>query len=205
MGFHNVALRKASGFGFGTPEYMMRHNATTMWETWWRSEDLYSRNHPMLGAIAEWMSSSVAGVSLHPTTTGGEKVLFWPRFPKSAAMLEYASAIQGTPVGDYAIAWRFENLPSDKNQYESASVRIRIRLLIPPTGAGILRLPVPALKATKVSISHSALFPDLKEARSESIVKAPKASVGISFQLGIRSRKKAVVQIEEKQIHWHPL
>lgn len=77
-GFHNLAISKASGFGAGTFEYMLSHNATTMWESWWRSEDLYSRNHPMLGASAEWMVSAVAGVGLHPTTTGGKKVLFWP-------------------------------------------------------------------------------------------------------------------------------
>jgi hypothetical protein len=77
-GFHNLALSKASGFGIGTFEYMLSHNATTMWESWWRSEDLYSHNHPMLGASAEWMASAVAGVGLHPTTTGGKKVLFWP-------------------------------------------------------------------------------------------------------------------------------
>jgi hypothetical protein len=77
-GFHNIALSKANGFGVGTFEYMLSHNATTMWESWWRSEDLYSHNHPMLGAVAEWMVSAVAGVSLHPETTGGKRVLFWP-------------------------------------------------------------------------------------------------------------------------------
>eukprot|EP00804_Cyclotella_cryptica_P003648 CCRYP_002212-RD/>CCRYP_002212-RD protein AED:0.38 eAED:0.38 QI:0/0.4/0.16/0.83/0.4/0.16/6/0/804 len=155
MGFHNIALRKASGFGFGTPEYMLRHNATSLWETWWRSEDLYSRNHPMLGALAEWMSSSVAGVALHPTTTGGRRVLFWPRFPKSAGMIQHASATQGTQIGDFAIAWRFENLPSDKSLYNAASVKIRIRFLIPPGGEAILRLPPPTSHRTKVWISRS--------------------------------------------------
>jgi len=168
MGFHNIALRKAAGFGFGTPEYMMRHNATTMWESWWRSEDLYSRNHPMLGAIAEWMPSSVAGVSMFPTTVGGRHALFWPRFPKSAAMLEYASAVQGSPIGDYAIAWRFENLPDDKSAYYSAFVKIRIRLLIPPSGVGTLRLPLSVSKKAKFSISRSSIFPDLAAARRES-------------------------------------
>ncbi|EED93166.1 predicted protein [Thalassiosira pseudonana CCMP1335] len=93
-GFHNVALDKANGFSIGTFEYMLSHNATTHWESWWRSEDLYSHNHPMLGASAEWMASSVAGVSLYPTTTGGKEVLFWPRFPNSANYLYYASATQ---------------------------------------------------------------------------------------------------------------
>eukprot|EP00984_Skeletonema_dohrnii_P020982 scaffold10365_cov102-Skeletonema_dohrnii-CCMP3373.AAC.5 len=167
MGFHHIALRKASGIGFGTTEYMLTHNATTMWETWWRSEDVYSRNHPMLGAIAEWMSSSVAGVSVHPTTVGGRQVLFWPRFPKSATMLKFASSIQGTPVGDFAIAWRFENLPEDKSKYDSALVTVRIRLLVPPGGSGMLRLPLPSSKTTKIRISHTNSIPDLDAARDE--------------------------------------
>eukprot|EP00804_Cyclotella_cryptica_P003649 CCRYP_002212-RA/>CCRYP_002212-RA protein AED:0.30 eAED:0.30 QI:0/0.5/0.4/1/0.5/0.4/5/1003/964 len=171
MGFHNIALRKASGFGFGTPEYMLRHNATSLWETWWRSEDLYSRNHPMLGALAEWMSSSVAGVALHPTTTGGRRVLFWPRFPKSAGMIQHASATQGTQIGDFAIAWRFENLPSDKSLYNAASVKIRIRFLIPPGGEAILRLPPPTSHRTKVWISRSDYFPDLLQVRYDAGLK----------------------------------
>ena len=170
-GFHNIALRKATGFGFGTPEYMLSHNATTMWESWWRSEDVYSRNHPMLGGLAEWMPSAVAGVSLYPTTTGGRQVLFFPRFPKSAAMLQYASAVQGTAIGDFAIAWRFENLPADKIQYNSALVKIRVRMLIPPGGSGVFRLPVPVTKATKIILSHSESFPDLVQARKGSEVK----------------------------------
>ncbi|KAL9187924.1 hypothetical protein ACHAXT_006302 [Thalassiosira profunda] len=174
MGFHYIALRKAAGFGFGTPEYMLSHNATTMWESWWRSEDLYSRNHPMLGALAEWMPSSAAGLSLHPTAVGGRHALFWPRFPKSAAMLEHASAVQGTPIGDYAIAWRFENLPEDKNQYDSALVTIRVRMLIPPTGVGTLRIPIPASNRTTISVSRSTLFPDLESARREADAKCNK-------------------------------
>ena len=174
MGFHNIALRKAAGFGFGTPEYMMRHNATTMWESWWRSEDLYSRNHPMLGALAEWMSSSAAGVSLFPTTVGGRHALFWPRFPKSAAMLEYASATQGSSIGDYSIAWRFENLPEDKSQYSSAEVSVRIRVLIPPGGKGTLRLPRMTYSKTTVVLRQAEIFPDLINANLLASLKCSK-------------------------------
>ncbi|KAK1749276.1 alpha-L-rhamnosidase [Skeletonema marinoi] len=164
MGFHHIALRKASGTGMATFEYLLRHNATTMWESWWRSEDLYSRNHPMLGAFAEWMSSSVAGVSVHPTTVGGRQVLFWPQFPKSAKTLEYASAIQGTPQGDFAVAWRFEDLPEDKNEYDSALVMVRIRLLVPPGGEGFMRPPFHTEE--KFTIKHALSIPDLLGAKS---------------------------------------
>jgi len=50
----------------------------------------------MLGASAEWMASSVGGVALSPTTSGGKEVIFWPRFPNSARDLEYASTVRNT-------------------------------------------------------------------------------------------------------------
>jgi len=74
------------------------------------------------GAFAEWMAAAVAGVSLDPTTTGGRTALFWPRFPKSAATIQYASAIQGTARGDFAIAWRFELLPTSEFTVRIVSV-----------------------------------------------------------------------------------
>jgi len=165
MGFHNVAVRKAAGFGFATPEYMMRHNATTMWESWWRSEDLYSRNHPMLGAVAEWMASSAAGISHYPTTTGSRKMLFWPRFPKSATELEYASATQGTITGDYSIAWRFEDLPADKSEYTSAIVSVRVRFVVPPNGEAVIRPPIMTSPLTSAILRQATVNPDLINAR----------------------------------------
>ncbi|KAL7554415.1 hypothetical protein ACHAWF_017852 [Thalassiosira exigua] len=203
-GFHHVALRKAVGFGFGTPEYWLSHNATTMWETWWRSEDVYSRNHPMLGAIAEWMASSVAGVSLHPATVGGRHALFWPRFPRSAAVLEHAGAVQGSPVGDYAVAWRFEDLPEEKDRYDSAFVKVRIRVLIPPTAEGTVRLAVPVSKETKITIGRSQKFPDLALARKESNVKCikrRKRRLGFPYSWEYsRVREKWYKQMKSKSI-----
>jgi hypothetical protein len=186
MGYHHIALRKATGTGMATFEYLLGHNATTMWESWWRSEDLYSRNHPMLGASAEWMSSSVAGVSVHPTTVGGRRVLFWPQFPKSAKTLTYASAIQGTPRGDFAIAWRFENLPQDRNDYDSALVTVRIRLLVPPGGSGVLR-PPPFHSEEKFTIKYALSMPDLfgaKSAANDECINRREARLGFPYSWG---------------------
>ena len=141
IGFHNIALTKVTGDGCPSFEYMLSHNATTMWESWWRSEDVYSRNHPMLGAVAEWAASSVAGVSLAPTTLGGQELLFWPRIPTSALVVQYASATQGTKRGDASIAWEFMNLPENKTAYDSALVQVHIRVLVPPGSTATLRLP----------------------------------------------------------------
>lgn len=167
-GFHNIALAKATGFGCGTFEYMLSHNATTLWESHWRSEDLYSHNHPMLGASAEWMVSAVAGVSLYPTTTGGKTVLFWPRFPNSASTITWAGATQGTRRGDFSIAWKFEDLPDDASMYDSAVVKIRIRLSVPPDGRGIFRLPEYLTgEGVDSVIRYSTKLPDMDKVARE--------------------------------------
>jgi uncharacterized protein YcnI len=51
-------------------------------------------------------------------------MLFWPQFPHSAETLRFASAEQGSARGDFAIAWKFEDLPEDESQYDSAVVSI---------------------------------------------------------------------------------
>ena len=121
----------------------------------------------MLGALAEWMSANAAGVSLFPKTTGGRKVLFWPQLPKSASTIKFASAEQGTMRGDFAIAWRFDKLPEDESQYDSAVVNVRLRLLVPPSGEASLRLPFPESSSVTATIRHAKTMPDMKTARSE--------------------------------------
>ena len=162
MGLHDVALSKASAVGFPGFDYMMSFNATTMWETWHRSEGIFSRNHPMFGAVAEWMSSSVAGISLSPTTVGGQELLFWPRFPTHAKILQYASATQGTKRGDAAIAWQFVDLPSDKSRWDNGHATIHLRALIPPGSTAKLRLP---RNIDGVTMSQSKVIPNLDAAR----------------------------------------
>ena len=200
-GFHNIALAKANGFGVGTFEYMLSHNATTHWESWWRSEDLYSHNHPMLGATAEWMVSAVAGVSLHPTTTGGRQVLFWPRFPNSASTICYAAATQGTRRGDFSIAWQFEGLPEDG--YDSAIVQIRIRLYVPPDGSAIFRLPEYSNgKGEDSTIKYATQLPDIEQIKSfssEMCTSQRKAKMGFNYNWEFDREQNTWVKIYRKK------
>eukprot|EP00523_Entomoneis_sp_CCMP467_P003866 CAMPEP_0168761210 /NCGR_PEP_ID=MMETSP0724-20121128/23195_1 /TAXON_ID=265536 /ORGANISM="Amphiprora sp., Strain CCMP467" /LENGTH=1371 /DNA_ID=CAMNT_0008810305 /DNA_START=162 /DNA_END=4274 /DNA_ORIENTATION=- len=156
MGFHDIGLSKASGNHFPGYGYMMSFNATTLWETWWRSEDLYSHNHPMFGAIGEWLPSSVAGITLEPTTVGGEDLIFWPRIPMNRLVVDFASALQGTKRGDAAIAWKFVG------SQDATTVKVVIRALVPPSTRANLRLPP---KATNVTMRVAKEFPDLYTAK----------------------------------------
>jgi len=202
-GFHNLALSKANGFGVGTFEYMLSHNATTHWESWWRSEDLYSHNHPMLGASAEWMVSAVAGVALHPTTTGGKEVLFWPRFPNSASTINYAWATQGTRRGDFSIAWRFEGLPEEGKDYDSAVVKIHIRLFVPPDGLAVFRFPEYSNgKGVDSTIKYATRLEDIEKVRrlsSEECQRRRTAKEGFDYNWEYDRKENTWIKVYRKK------
>ena len=93
-------------------------------------------------------------------------MLFWPRFPNSAATVKYASATQGTIKGEYAIAWRFEDLPASESEYDSAVVKIRIRFVVPPGGEAIARRsPITSATKTTAKLRQAKAFPDLAKAK----------------------------------------
>jgi alpha-L-rhamnosidase len=41
--------------GFPGFLYMIERGATTLWETWKESDDIYSNCHPMFGSVDEWI------------------------------------------------------------------------------------------------------------------------------------------------------
>lgn len=182
-GFHSVALNKVTGQGYPSYEYMLSHNATTVWESFWRSEDLYSRNHPMLGAAAEWMVAAVAGIALAPKTLGGREILFWPRIPTSAHLVQYASAIQGTKRGDASIAWELRDSTTGALSSSNSSIAmVHLRLLVPPGSTATLRLP--SDHGGERWIKHAERMPDFEKSKAAAAKKCAerrKAGMGFSY------------------------
>ena len=56
-------------------------NATTMWESWFFSDNTFSHNHPMFGSSEVWLIQSVGGIQPHPAAKGFDKVLIKPSPP----------------------------------------------------------------------------------------------------------------------------
>ena len=137
-GFHGDAVAAAAHDTFPGYQYMLDHGATTLWETWWRSEDLYSRNHPMLGAVAHWLAASVAGVSLAGDAVGADKLLLWLQLPfkeDGALLLSHAAAEQGTRRGTARIRWRASAAAAGEG------LRVEVEAEVPPATRATLRLP----------------------------------------------------------------
>lgn len=83
------------GWGF-----MVKRGATTQWETWKESDDVYSNCHPMFGSVSGWFYKWLAGV--RPVTPGFKQFMIAPVLPAGLSQVRcnYESP-QGTIVANW--------------------------------------------------------------------------------------------------------
>jgi alpha-L-rhamnosidase len=89
--------------------YPVLQGATTIWERWdgirpdgsRNSDDMNSFNHYAVGAVADWLHRSVAGLA--PAEPGYRRLLVQPR---PGRQLDHAAATHDTPYGRARVSWR---------------------------------------------------------------------------------------------------
>ncbi|MCS3843572.1 alpha-L-rhamnosidase [Microbacterium sp. AK031] len=92
--------------------YQVKQGATTVWERWdsllpdgtVNPGTMTSFNHYALGAVADWLHRSVAGLA--PAEPGFRRIRF---APQPGGGLTHASVRHLTPYGEASIAWTLEN------------------------------------------------------------------------------------------------
>ncbi len=57
VAYEMVRTREFPGWG-----YMLDRGATTLWEHWEFSDNIYSHNHPMFGSVSEWFFKGIGGL-----------------------------------------------------------------------------------------------------------------------------------------------
>ena len=85
---------------------MLDHGATTLWESWIGSDNIYSHCHPMFGSISAWMIKSLIGIQIAEDAVGCDKVHICPH---AVAGVTSASGWLNTPKGRITVSWRLEN------------------------------------------------------------------------------------------------
>ena len=83
--------------------YMVENGATTLWEHWAYSDNVYSHNHPMFGSISEWFFKHLAGIRPAADAVGFDKAVIQPRFIPE---LDWVKAHHDTVRGRIVSEWR---------------------------------------------------------------------------------------------------
>lgn len=116
--------------------YPVTMGATTVWERWdsllpdgsVNPGEMTSFNHYALGAVADWLHRTVAGLA--PAAPGYRRLRIAPR---PLASLDHASARHETPYGEAAVEWRRDG------------DAVRITAVVPPNTTADVDLPgIPA-------------------------------------------------------------
>ena len=81
---------------------MVDRGATTLWETWKESDNVYSNSHPMFGSVTEWFYRWLGGIRPHPEHPGFEMFYIKPFTPIG---LDSVSASYTSPQGKIISQW----------------------------------------------------------------------------------------------------
>ena len=129
--------------------YTVRQGGTTIWERWdsllpdgsVNPGDMTSFNHYALGAVADWLHRTVAGLA--PAEPGYRRVLFRPR---PGGGLTWARARHRSPHGPVAIEWHWTDGVLDVAVEVPAGATASVELPNRPpvdVGPGVHRLTAP--------------------------------------------------------------
>jgi alpha-L-rhamnosidase len=131
-GHLDVAYRLLLQTGCPSWLYAVTMGATTVWERWdsmlpdgtINPGEMTSFNHYALGAVADWLHRTVAGLA--PSAPGYRELLVRPA---PARDLTAASARHRTPYGDAEVAW------------ERSDRRLRLRVVVPVGATATVHVP----------------------------------------------------------------
>lgn len=134
------------GWGF-----MIDRGATTIWETWKESDNVYSNCHPMFGTVSEWLFRWLGGIRPDPDFPGFEKFIINPSLPEGLAQVRCS---YNSPFGEIVSNWI--NYGNDKQVFE---------IHVPEGSAAQVKLPVN--ERQKISmlehVSNNTFAPDRDE------------------------------------------
>ncbi|MGP1477143.1 MAG: family 78 glycoside hydrolase catalytic domain [Phocaeicola sp.] len=100
-GRKDLAYKLATNTTFPSWGHMIQNGATTIWETWRYSDNVYSHNHPMFGTICEWYYRDLLGInSMKP---GFKNFIVRPIIPEG---LTYAKGTYNSVLGKIAVDWK---------------------------------------------------------------------------------------------------
>ena len=150
--------------------HMIDQGATTLWETWKESDDVYSNCHPMFGSVSEWFYRWLAGIRPHPDYPGFEKFIINPSLPSD---LSHSYGSYNSPYGEIVSKWN--NYGSEKQVFEIA---------IPEGSAAFVKLPVS--EEQKISFSQNSsgkLFSPQRSDKNHCSFELPSGSYTILVHL----------------------
>ena len=85
---------------------MLDRGATTLWEHWEFSDNVYSHNHPMFGSVSTWFFEDIAGIRADDAAVGFDRIIIRPCV---VGGLTHAKARYNSIRGPIVSDWQVQN------------------------------------------------------------------------------------------------
>ncbi len=109
--------------------YMIDNNATTLWESWFLSNNTFSHNHPMFSGISSWLISHIGGIRVAKDAIGSDRLIFAVNPPVKSG-LHFAKIALETARGKASCEWKCQT-----------NGKMNINIRCPVNTRGVILLP----------------------------------------------------------------
>jgi alpha-L-rhamnosidase len=106
--------------------HMLENGATTLWETWAQSDNVYSQNHPMFGSVSEWFFKCLGGIRPTDSAVGFDAFMIEPFVTNN---LDWVDASYESVRGTISSRWKVND---DQLQME---------IQVPVNTSAVVRIP----------------------------------------------------------------
>ena len=137
--------------------YMLDRGATTIWETWKESDNVYSNCHPMFGSVSEWFYRWLAGIQPDPENPGFRKFIISPFLPTD---LTYVNCSYQSPFGII------------KSNWEKTKSGARFKISVPKNTSAYFNIP-----------STIKVYAEIENTDSKTRIRKNIKESGYSFEL----------------------
>lgn len=133
--------------------YMIDHGATTIWETWKESDNVYSNCHPMFGSVTEWFYRWLAGIRPDQENPGFSKFTISPVLPSE---LSWVKCSYNTPFGVI------------KSNWEKSATGVKYEISVPKNTTALFKIPATSKQSVLIenTDTKTAVRKNLKETGS---------------------------------------
>ena len=136
--------------------HMIDRGATTIWETWKESDDVYSNCHPMFGSVTEWYFRWLGGIRPDPQHPGFSRFDLEPYIPQG---LDSVSCSYQTPRGPIVSNWSRELTGNRRYEFSvPGGSMARVRLPLKPSQKIEIRQKTKLIKEVDIHGMESGQF-----------------------------------------------
>ena len=100
----DIAWKSVTQKTFPSYGYMIENNATTLWESWFFSNNTYSHNHPMFSGVSSWIMTHIGGIHVEKHAIGADQLTFAPNPPLNSGLFSATYTLE-TARGKASCKW----------------------------------------------------------------------------------------------------